>query len=225
MAHARKPSLVHKLLLGTAGTLWLVGVVGAFGAILLHSGAAGAAASAPRNWPAAAPIARAADVPTLLVFCHPQCPCTPPTLEELNRLLARCAAPVHVEVLFYSDPALGADWVRTESWRDAEAIAGVVVREDPLGAAARVFGAHTSGQVLLYDASGALRFSGGITPSRGHAGDSLGQDALQTLLAGGVSADRAGDEQGASGAARGPGDVCTADVYGCSLFAPERNAP
>jgi len=37
--------------------------------------------------------------------------------------------------------------------------------------------------VLLYDVAGDLRFAGGITPSRGHAGDSAGRSMLQDLLA------------------------------------------
>jgi hypothetical protein len=47
------------------------------------------------------------------------------------------------------------------------------------------FGAQTSGHVFLYDKLGVLRFQGGITPSRGHAGDSYGQAAILSLLRGG----------------------------------------
>jgi len=36
--------------------------------------------------------------------------------------------------------------------------------------------------VLLYDAAGALRFSGGITAARGHEGDSMGAAAILSLL-------------------------------------------
>ncbi len=57
--------------------------------------------------------------------------------------------------------------------------------EDIQGREALRFGAATSGQTLLYDASGRLLFSGGITPARGHAGDNDGSDALLELLSGG----------------------------------------
>ena len=55
---------------------------------------------------------------------------------------------------------------------------------DPGGRIARVFGAETSGHVLLYDPEGRLVFEGGLTPSRGHAGDCEGRTSLLNLLAG-----------------------------------------
>jgi hypothetical protein len=51
---------------------------------------------------------------------------------------------------------------------------------DANGAVARRFGVRVSGQTMLFDASGRLRFSGGITGARGHAGDN---DGLRTLAA------------------------------------------
>ena len=74
------------------------------------------------------------------------------------------------------------------------------VRDDG-GAEARAFGVETSGQTLLYDAAGKLRFNGGITGSRGHAGDNAGRKALVALIG-----ETAPDRNGAS-------------VFGCPLFA------
>jgi hypothetical protein len=74
------------------------------------------------------------------------------------------------------------------------------VRDDR-GVEAERFGTSTSGQTLLYSADGRLLFSGGITGSRGHAGDNEGRDGLVALLT------RAG-----SGRTR-------ASVFGCPLFA------
>ncbi len=45
-------------------------------------------------------------------------------------------------------------------------------------------GSSTSGQVLLYDPSGRLAFSGGITAARGHVGDNAGSDAIVGLVMG-----------------------------------------
>ncbi len=58
-----------------------------------------------------------------------------------------------------------------------------VIRDDGALMAA-AFGAETSGQVFLYDAQGSLRFSGGITESRGHVGDNAGRAAVEQLLQG-----------------------------------------
>jgi hypothetical protein len=70
------------------------------------------------------------------------------------------------------------------------------------GVEARRFGAATSGQVILYDARGTLLFSGGITPARGHSGDSTGRDAILALLIDGSS------------------EASETPVFGCSLFDP-----
>jgi hypothetical protein len=61
---------------------------------------------------------------------------------------------------------------------------------DPDGEEAQRFGAATSGHVLLFDPAGELRFSGGITASRGHVGDNDGCDRLIRLLTAGVGAER-----------------------------------
>ena len=46
----------------------------------------------------------------------------------------------------------------------------------------------TSGQVVVYDAKGALLFSGGITAARGHMGDNAGRDRITALLRGDTAA-------------------------------------
>ena len=61
------------------------------------------------------------------------------------------------------------------------------VIEDPDGAESRRFGARTSGHVCLYAADGRLLFSGGVTDSRGHAGDGVGADAVVALVGGGTA--------------------------------------
>ena len=58
-------------------------------------------------------------------------------------------------------------------------VAGIAVDE---GAEARRFGVETSGQTFLYDTHGALTFSGGITGSRGHAGENSSELSLVALL-------------------------------------------
>jgi hypothetical protein len=59
---------------------------------------------------------------------------------------------------------------------------GVRVFVDRDGAEAKRFGVATSGQVLFYDAQRRLRFTGGITAGRGHAGDNAGADAIVSLV-------------------------------------------
>jgi hypothetical protein len=40
----------------------------------------------------------------------------------------------------------------------------------------------TSGECLVYDADGKLRFHGGVTSGRGHEGHSIGQDGISAAI-------------------------------------------
>jgi hypothetical protein len=120
-----------------------------------------------------------------LIFAHPRCPCTRATIGELAVIMARCRDRVDARVLFYKPKGSAPDWEQTDTWRDAGRIPGVRVGVDPDGAEAARFSARTSGHALLYGPEGALLFSGGITASRGHAGDNPGRDSVVALVAGG----------------------------------------
>ncbi len=74
---------------------------------------------------------------------------------------------------------------------------------DQNAALARRFGAETSGHVILYGPDGKLKFSGGITRSRGDIGDNTGRRALHDLLA-----------ERSSAFASNP-------IFGCPLFGPK----
>lgn len=152
--------------------------------LLQYSYTPGRPASAAPVWPANPWVAPAPSRPTLLVFAHPRCPCSRATIGELARIIAVYRGRVSATVFFYAPSTEAPDWDRTDLWRDALAIPGVRAAEDRDGAAARLFGAFTSGETLLFGTDGRLAFHGGITPARGHAGDSSGRDAILDLLAG-----------------------------------------
>lgn len=168
--------------------------------LLQYSYTPGRPATGSPGWPANPWIALARDHPTLLVFAHPRCPCSRATVGELARIVALHKDDVSIAVFFYAPSSEPRDWTRTDMWRDASAIPGVRAIEDRDGAAARLFGAFTSGETLLFGRDGRLAFHGGITVARGHAGDSPGRDAILSLLAG-------------KPAARN-----SAPVFGCSLL-------
>ncbi len=114
--------------------------------------------------------------------------------------MARVQGLVSAHVVILKAAGTATNWERTDLWRTASSIPGVTVQVDNAGLEARRFHAETSGQTLLYDRSGVLRFQGGITLSRGHAGDNPGRSALQDLLL-----------EGHSNQIKTP-------VFGCSLF-------
>jgi hypothetical protein len=179
--------------------VWLgIAAVG-FGTLWAYDNRPGTAATAPRNWPAGTRLATSAARPTLVVFAHPRCSCTRATLAELAEVLSRARVQPHTFVVFLHPDGFERDWEVTALWRQAAALPGVTVLRDDSGEEATRFGVATSGQTVLYDARGALRFSGGITGSRGHEGENASEQALLESLNAGV------------------GGIRTS-VFGCPLF-------
>jgi len=119
---------------------------------------------------------------TLVMLAHPQCPCSHASMGELAQVMARVQGKIRAYVLFYTPRESGSDWQNTETRRSAAQIPGVIVLPDIDGAEAERFGAETSGHTFLFDPSGRLLFNGGITASRGHSGDNVGESALVSLI-------------------------------------------
>lgn len=179
---------------------WLALVVGATALMVRYSNTPGEADVAPRIWPKETRIRLDSGRPTLVMFAHPHCPCTRASLNELARLLTRVPDRLNSYVVFLKPDETPSDWDKTDLWRTASTIPGVIVLSDNTGAEARRFHAATSGQTVMYSAAGTLLFSGGITLARGHEGDNPGRTALQDLVLTGHS------------------NQTNAPVFGCGLF-------
>lgn len=160
---------------------WLLGVGAGLSVLWDYSNTPGSAGAVSPRWPTA--IGRAHGRPSLVMAVHPHCPCSRASIRELALIMTRCRGRLDARVLFVEPPGVGRGWAETDLRDEAEAIPGVEVLTDPGGATSRRFGAETSGHVLLYDAGGDLRFSGGITAARGHSGDNRGRDAILALMA------------------------------------------
>lgn len=183
-----------------ASIVWLA-VVGVSTALMVrYSNTPGSARFAPPTWPMQSQIPLEPNRPTLIMFAHPHCPCTRASLSELARLLTQVPDRLNTYVVFLKPEGTPADWDKTDLWRTASSIPGVVVISDKMGAEACRFHAETSGQTLLYNQTGALLFQGGITLARGHEGDNSGRTALQDLLL------------------KGHADQTNTTVFGCGLF-------
>lgn len=181
--------------------MWLAIVASGLYVVWAYDNRPGAGAAAPAQWPSDSSLTRAANGSTLLFLAHPQCSCTQASLDELAEVLARATRPPRTYVLFLEPSTSEAGWDETALWRRAQALPRVVAMHDQDGVEARRFGVETSGQTLLYDATGALIFTGGITGSRGHAGENAGELALVALLT------------------RGESTRHSSSVFGCPLFA------
>ncbi len=180
--------------------LWLSIVSGATILLNRYSNTPGDEQPAPASWPKDCSIPFDSARPTLLMFVHPHCPCTRASLGELERLLAEVPTPPNVQVVWVKPAGTPSDWHRTDLWRDVSSIRDLRVYTDDGGIEAQRFHAETSGQTLLYSPDGGLKFQGGITLARGHAGDNPGLAAVRELL-----------QQGHSNRKNNP-------VFGCGLL-------
>jgi hypothetical protein len=174
--------------LGAAFLVWMAVVITGLGQLWVYAETPGPSATAPDSWPTASHIVRDTHRPLLLMFLHPQCPCSRASVGELALLMAHVQGQVTAKVFVYRPVKEEPDWEHTDLWTSAAAIPGVQVATDLTGSEAAIFGAAVSGQTLLYDRDGRLTFNGGITAARGHAGDNPGRSTLLSLLGEGTAA-------------------------------------
>jgi hypothetical protein len=184
------------------------GLAVAAGHLLLgaHDARPGDGGVPSERWPAGSRILDDPDRPELLIFLHPRCPCSRSSVEELAEALGgvRGRVSVHAVLLRLDGPRDGAGG---DLGRLVERRLGVRASPDPGGEESLRFGVATSGHVLLFGVRGDLRFSGGITPSRGHRGHNAGREAIGSLL-------RFGQAASAS-----------RPVFGCPLRTTRRESP
>jgi hypothetical protein len=145
---------------------------------------------------------------------------------ELSRIATRCADLVDIHVVLYAPSDVSPEWSETDLWRSATNIPHVRVSSDKGGVVCERFCVETSGHVLLYDADGQVVFSGGITGSRGHAGDNNGRTLIELFL---LDQDELNQDEKVAGRASRNSDKLgsnahgrtvqfhEAPVFGCSL--------
>lgn len=195
----------------TAFALWVIAVVAVLGSMIVYGGSAGAQRPAPEIWPSNTTIVRSLDRPTLLVFLHPDCPCSRATLDNLEPIVGNRDIAVVLVCLGEIDLAtreeldgLGGCQRQLRRW---DKHSNITVLSDPDGEETDRFGAATSGFCLLFDAQGKLAYHGGVTSSRGHRGANAGAKSLKTILDG-----------------SGPA-ASSYPVYGCALQEDQCDKP
>lgn len=136
----------------------------------------------PQIFPPESKFERDANLPTLIFFSHPKCPCTRASLRELSRLMTDVNGKLQVFVVFIKPHGADEDWANTDLRTYAESIPNVQVLIDEDERETKIFNAQVSGLNLLYDKNGNLRFNGGITAGRGHEGDNAGRRAVFEIV-------------------------------------------
>jgi hypothetical protein len=168
-----------------AALLWVGTVAAAYRATRRFETTPGQAATAPARWPSKSAIARGAGEWSLVMLVHPQCSCSRASVQELQAVLEKAPAAVKTYVLVYRPPEAGKDWEKTQVVENARKLRRARVLIDQNGREADLFGGFTSGQTFVYDDRGALRFAGGITSLRGHAGLNRGRaDVIDIVRSG-----------------------------------------
>ena len=184
----------------TGLTVWAIASGGGFLWLLSSSSTPGATSTRESTWPQDSRVIPDSARANLVLLVHPRCPCSRATVAELSEIMARCEGLVTAHVLFLKPQQMPDGWEVSDLWHRAALIPGVHVGTDEEGREARRFGALTSGQVVLYDRQGLLKFSGGITVARGHRGENAGHQAIVDWLTR-ETAERSSDV-----------------VFGCPLF-------
>jgi len=181
-------------------SVWAAMVSYGVASLLIYNTKPGQAASAPLSFPDAPEEEESHGRPLMLVFLHPHCPCSRATLDQLEAILVSNEQEFACRVLIVVPSQAEPGWENGPLIERVENIAGISFERDFGGMSAKRFAAATSGQVFFYDSDRSLAFSGGITASRGHAGENVGARAIFNLLEN----------------KRSPSTM--APVYGCPLF-------
>jgi hypothetical protein len=164
------------------GLIWLALVVTGFGLLAHEEFTPVKAVASATLFPEGSAIQLAPDKPTLVLFAHPECPCTKASFHELNHLLVTTHDKVSLVIVFTIPDGMPTGWEQGELWNTATTFPDVRVVRDQGGREAKLFKVTGSGHTLLYTPSGELLFSGGITGSRGHEGDNAGLSAVESFI-------------------------------------------
>ena len=171
--------------MGLVGSLalWIFGILAGFSLLQHYSLTAGPANHAASSAQAVLGAHRTPGRPLLVMAVHPLCPCTASSLAELGDLLARSRGACDALLLQFQPLNGKPDWPVSDA---PVQLGGVKVRVvlDHGGKIGASLGAATSGHTVFVDASGEIRFQGGLTLARDHRGRSPAQDAVLQMLAG-----------------------------------------
>jgi hypothetical protein len=163
---------------------WMLIVLSGFLLLSAYAAQPGDSGTPPARWPRASGVPFDRSRPNLVIFLHPECPCSRASVTELAYVLERFGNQVsaHAIVVLPKNSREGrgnrgildnlASVPTLRTWIDQQAIE------------TERFRVATSGHVLIFDSRGRLTYSGGITAARGHVGQSFGRDAVLAQIAG-----------------------------------------
>ena len=165
-----------------AALLWTTTIGAMYRAIRQFESTPGRAADAQNSWPAASRIPRAPGQWRLVMLIHPHCSCSRASITELERIIEKSPRSMQTYIVVYRPSDFARGWEKTDVFTAASRLPRTHIVLDQDGHEARLFHGFTSGQTYLYDGDGKLRFSGGITLLRGHAGFNSGSAEVMQIV-------------------------------------------
>lgn len=159
-------------------TLWGAGILWSYQKLSSFVRAPGEPANASLHWDQHSGLQFDPSKNNLFVFIHPKCSCSKATLWDLETLLSKVENKVAVTVIFDWPTGKSEAWYKGSIWKLANSLKNVRIFVDHDSRERTRFQVKTSGQALYYSKAGELIFSGGLTPMRGHVGDSIGQEMI-----------------------------------------------
>jgi hypothetical protein len=165
-----------------AALLWTTTIGAMYRAIRRFESTPGRAADALGAWPASSRIPRAPGQWRLVMLIHPRCSCSRASISELERIIEKAPRSLRTYIVVYRPSDFPKGWEKTDVFTAASRLPRTRIVLDQDGHEARLFHGFTSGQTYLYDGDGKLRFSGGITLLRGHAGFNSGSAEVMNIV-------------------------------------------
>jgi hypothetical protein len=160
-----------------AVVLWSAAVIAGIQRMWSYESTPGGQSDIPANWPGSSLVSVDHERATLMMFVHPLCVCTRASITELREALDTMDHSPAVWIVLLSPAGMAKGWEQSVA-NIKQRIPEARIVTDVEGKAADVFGASTSGHVVMYDRERKLVFSGGITGARGHVGDNDGRRGL-----------------------------------------------
>ena len=177
-------------IIAAAISIWCIWVAWGTDSMLRFDFESKTKSNPPAKFPAVNMPAQNAKLPGIYLILHPRCPCSGVSLEAFSRILERVDGKVNATIVFVKPNAdLKDEWVQSKLWKTAQGLKNVKLVVDDQGAIAKAFDAQISGQVLLYDENGRLRYSGGLNEARGQQASGIAEERVVSLIASKVRTD------------------------------------
>ena len=99
-----------RVLLVIVSIAWVGTVAAGLGYVWVYENSPSELAKAPALWPSESKILRRTNMPTLVLFIHPHCPCSRATIGELAILMAHAQGRVNANIQFVKPIGFPDSW-------------------------------------------------------------------------------------------------------------------